>query len=348
MSQYLSAVGRLGASLFLFHGTVSAAAPVTAEEILGRYPASVKETIDRGEIVSMSLDSQEVDPSGLVVALVLKVPASVSATAEKLRTLSHSKDPNEKVSQREIKANPGGNTTAAAFADIRFSDAEQKELSSLLGAAPGDDFNLSTEEFAVIKRASAPFKPDAAPTPTLAAAMSDAYRQILASRFEAYRARGLDGIAPYARKSGKATQPNKELISTTETMAILRTKHPTLYQAVRNYPANGSDFVQHRFFWVKRTVEKRPQFALRHDMARVEPDFVYIVDRHYFMSHTLNALQVSILCLPYQGGTMVALVNQSFVDKVGGSMIGRAIGHRIVTSETMPVFERLKAAFPKP
>jgi hypothetical protein len=53
-------------------------------------------------------------------------------------------------------------------------------------------------------------------------------------------------------------------------MKLLRDKYPTLYQAVRNYPANGSDVVQHRYFWVKRTVEDRPQFSLRHEMTRTD------------------------------------------------------------------------------
>lgn len=344
----LSAVGGLGVLLSLLSpGTASAASPVTAQEILTHFPASLKETLDRGEVASLVRDEQEVNPSGLAITLAIKVSAPQAQAAEKLRTLSPNKDPNEKIVQREIRAAPGSKDLAAAFAEVSFTDAEQQELVKLLGAAPGDDFNLSSEELGWVKAAGAAFKPDAAPSPALGKAMADAYRRILASRYEAYRARGLDGIAPYARKNGKTTQSSKELISTTETMTLLRDKHPTLYQAVRNYPAQGSDFVQHRYFWVKRTVENRPQFSLRHEMTRVDPGSVYVIDRHYYMSHTLNALQVLILCLPYQDGTLIALVNQSFVDKVGGSVIGRAIGHRIVASETMPLFDRLKAAFPK-
>lgn len=324
----------------------SLAAPVTAEEILANFPGSVKETVDRGDIVSIARSEQEVDPSGLVISLAIKVPAPLAETTAKLRTLSTSKDPNEKIVLREIRAAPNGKELAAAFADLAFSDAEQKELNLLLGAGPGDEFNLSTEEIGWFNQAAALFKPGATPTPALAEAMAATYRRVLASRYAAYRTGGLDGIAPYARKKGAATSPGKELISTTETMGLLRTKHPELYQAVRNYPAKG-DYVQHRYFWVKSTVEGRPLFALKHEMARVEPDFVYIVDRHYYMSQTLNALQVAIVCLPYQGGTLVGLVNQSFVDKVGGSSIGRRIGRRIVESETKPLFERLKAAFPK-
>lgn len=323
-----------------------AATPVTADEILANFPASLKETLQRGEIASFTRDEQEIDPSGLAIAIAIKVPAPQAQAAEKLRTLSPNKDPNERIVQREIRAAPDSKDLANDFADVSFEANEQKELAKLLGAAPGEDFNLSKEELGWIRDSGKGFKPDVAPGPELGKAMADAYRRILASRYKAYRARGLAGIAPYVRESGKATQASHELISTTESMKLLRNKHPTLYQAVRNYPADGSDYVQHRYFWVKRTVDDRPQFSLRHEMTRVEPGSVYVIDRHYYMSHTLNALQVLILCLPYQDGTLIALNNQSFVDKVGGSFIGRAIGHRIVTSETMPLFNRLKAAFP--
>lgn len=332
--------------LFCHSATASAASPVTADDLLANFPASLKETLGRGEIASFTRDEQEVNPSGLAITLAIKVPAPQAQAAEKLRTLSPNKDPNEKVVQREIRAAPGSKELATAFADVSFDATEQRELVKLLGATPGDDFNLSSEELGWIKEVGKPFRPDAAPGPELGKAMANAYRRILKSRYEAYRARGLDGIAPYARKNGKTTQPSQELTSTTETMGLLRDKHPKLYQSVRQYPANGSDFVQHRYFWVKRTVEGRPQFSLRHEMTRVDPGSVYVIDRHYYMSHTLNALQVLILCLPYQDGTLIALNNQSFVDKVGGSIIGRAIGHRIVTGETMPLFDRLKAAFP--
>lgn len=340
-------IGRLiAASLACLGPLAQAAAPVTADEILSNFPASLKETLQRGEIASFTRGEQEVDPSGLAIAIAIKVPAPQAQAAEKLRTLSPNKDPNEKIVQREIRAAPGSADLAKDFAEVSFDAAEQKELVRLLGATPGEDFNLSSEELGWIREAGKAFKPDAAPSAALGNAMANAYRRILASRYEAYRAHGLAGIATYAREDGKTTQASRELISITETMKLLRDKHPTLYRAVRNYPADGSDYVQHRYFWVKRTVDDRPQFSLRHEMTRVDPGSVYVIDRHYYMSHTLNALQVLILCLPYQDGTLIALNNQSFVDKVGGSFIGRAIGHRIVTSETMPLFDRLKAAFP--
>jgi len=67
------------------------------------------------------------------------------------------------------------------------------------------------------------------------------------------------------------------------------------------------------------------------------------------VGHTYNSLQIIILCLPYKDGTLVALLNQTFTDKVTGilSSLRHCIGRYCVQEKIKPFFDKLRAHFGK-
>jgi len=91
-------------------------------------------------------------------------------------------------------------------------------------------------------------------------------------------------------------------------------------------------------------------FALKHWVLDIQPDYALIAERHYYMTHSLNSLQVVIGCLPYKNGTLVALLNQAFTEKVNitiGKRVAKKVGRIIVERKIRPMFENLRTVFKK-
>jgi hypothetical protein len=211
-------------------------------------------------------------------------------------------------------------------------------VKKLLAAKPGDDFNFSKEELTWVKQAAA-----GGGNPEKAAA--GVMRRVLESRYLAYRNAGLKGIMPYVRSKSQA-YPGAELVAATEAMPVLRQKLPDFYNAYRNYPQGSVKGLDNSFFWEKKTSEGRPMFSLLHEMVQVGPEGAAIASREFYISNNLNTLQVVIVILPYGKQSLVALVNQSFTEKVAGT--GRFasvhVGRAIVASNIKPIFENLQKA----
>lgn len=91
-------------------------------------------------------------------------------------------------------------------------------------------------------------------------------------------------------------------------------------------------------------------FALKHLVMDIQPDYALITERQYYMSHSLNSLQVVIGCLPYKSGTLAVLLNQVFTEAVNvtiGEGIVKKVGRVIVEKKILPIFENLRAVFKK-
>src|SRR4029453_13888423 len=92
----------------------------------------------------------------------------------------------------------------SALAPIRLGPAEADEL---LDAHPGTLWNLSAREMDGLRavRSTA----GGAANPARVEAVSARYRALLLQRAQAYRAAGLGGIEPYARRGGAPPQPRR-------------------------------------------------------------------------------------------------------------------------------------------
>jgi hypothetical protein len=203
----------------------------------------------------------------------------------------------------------------------------ESEARRYLKVEPGFDINLSKEEIADF-RALAPAKGEEL------TAVEAKLREVFAQRIRSYRARGLDGIAPFARGDEKAKggSPAGDLRGATAAAGVFRKLMPKYYEALLAYPKgdvpNGREFL----FWSRIQVLGRPVFMLHQRLTAAAEHSEIVIERQFYASHFLNVGQVLFALLPVQEGTLAFYVNRTWVDRWHGFGTGakRAIGKKIV------------------
>ncbi|MDH3512055.1 MAG: hypothetical protein OER85_14485 [Gammaproteobacteria bacterium] len=212
--------------------------------------------------------------------------------------------------------------TEEDLANVGFTADELKEAERFLKAKPGKELNLSMEEIADIKSRAGKLQRGASEAERIAVA-SDVLRNILVTRYQAYRKEGLGGIAPYARSSRKNVLVGDELRLTTEMHEPIEQYFPAYYSTLLNFPADA-DCCQQRFSWLKVKIQKRPTWALVHRITLRGEDFALVTERYYYTSHSLNSLQVTVAWLPYEDGTYLGLATSASADILTG-FIGKTL-----------------------
>ncbi len=322
---------------------VAAEAPPSAEQVLAVFDDGERAELLRGEIVSKVRKEQETGKAALAVTLALWVPGNLQEVAERLRAISLLQAKQEGASKHAIRGPIKGDGQSAAFREVRFTEPD--EIEALLAAKPGDKFNLSTDEIGLFQKLAASV--NGKPAAERADAVNATYRRVLENRYLAYVRGGLGALKPYARDKGVQTSPGQELAATTESMLVLTQHFPAFFKAYRHYPKHPAKAYQHEFLWTRQIEGDRPLYSVEHDMTEVTDRYALIAARLFYVGHSLNTLQVGILCLPYRGGTLVGLANQAFIDQIGrfDSSIARGIGHMKLEGRVKPMFEVLQAHY---
>ena len=194
----------------------------------------------------------------------------------------------------------------ADFSGIRFSptsDREFKEVELLHKLKKGEDYNLTAEEYATLTASLVATQNGTREEKTEAA--SEAVRELLLGRYRAYITSGLNGIEPYLRGK-KSVNISNELRVTTETLDVVEDLMPNYYYNLMNYP-DGADCCQQRFRWIKVKLLKRPAFGLTHSTVYKSDDILIITERHFYVTHSLNTMQITVAWLPYEEGTYMGL-----------------------------------------
>ena len=206
--------------------------------------------------------------------------------------------------------------TLNTFKGFGFS-AGKEEAESFLAATAGNQFNLSSQELQTIKAAGSG-RTDAA---------SQTYRKILLQRWQAYRKKGLKGIATYDRGDGAEANPGEELRKATLDSKVLTRYFPELYKALLNYPSHLPAGAKEKFFWLNREVQSRPTAILAHRVMLSAGPGEVILTRQFYAGHSYNSNQLTIVCVPYRDGSLVFYMNRTFTDQVAGS--GSSLKHSI-------------------
>jgi len=235
----------------------------------------------------------------------------------------------------------GGEGTVADFAGVKLEPNGEKEARRYLEAEPGDDLNLDTKEIAAFRALKSGSKDGAVPIQKVETLI----REGLLARFQAYRSKGLAGIAPYARKSGRQTLAGEELTIATKQSKLMAKHLPAVYNALLNYPAikfKEADELEEQFFWVTIEVFGRPTYVLSHRLRfRIGEAFV-VVDRHYYASHDYNSLQQAAVGLPTTNGTVVSYLSRVSTDQVAG--FGSSAKHPVSRALMEPYLKDLLEA----
>ena len=68
-----------------------------------------------------------------------------------------------------------------------------------------------------------------------------------------------------------------------------------------------------------------------------------ILSRQFYVGHSYNSNQLTIVCLPYSDGSLVFYANRNFTDQVAGfgSNLKNAIGHKQEKGEIVKVLNQL-------
>ena len=227
------------------------------------------------------------------------------------------------------------------FAAVKLEPNGEKEARRYLETEPGDDLNLDAKEMAAFRALNSASKDGAVPIQKVEALI----REGLLARYQAYRTKGLAGVAPYARKRGPHRLASDELSLATTQSKLVAKYLPSVYDVLVKYPAttlNQGEELEEQFLWINSEVLGRPTYALSHRMLFQVGEAYVFVDRQYYASHDYNCLQQGAVALPTGDGTVVVYLSRVSTEQVAG--FGSSVKHSASRVLMTPYFKDLLEA----
>jgi len=300
-----------------------------------------RSAIGAGKIVWLSAPGSEPESSAVAGVMMSSYPAAIADLVHVMAT-------DTRISDSLVATIDGSSTqaVAAAFEPVRLKRSEQKDIAFLLNPRATGDFNYSANEIeqldALVRQARQRQQPQ-----DDAALASELLRGLMRERYLQYIERGVAGIAPYQRPGGSATDSAFNLKAATDSYRVIQRYFPRFYAALQAWPRNGPDGYQHTHSWFRDTQGGRPLFVIKHAMQDIGDDYALIVERQYYISHTLDNLQVVMLMLPDGDRTALIILTQTSTAKVDGMgrVIAAPIGRHMVRRNVEPIFTALKRHF---
>jgi hypothetical protein len=227
-----------------------------------------------------------------------------------------------------------GEGTMADLAGVKLQPNGEKEARRYLNAEPGDELNLDTKEIAAFQALKAGGDADSVPVEKVEALI----RQVLLARYQAYRAKGLLGIAPYERGNGKQRLAGDELLLSTKELTGVAKHLPAFHKFMLSYPEglakDEAKNLEEFFYWLNINVFGRPMFVLVHRMLYHVGDAALAIERHYYTSHDYNSMLQGIAALPTKDGTFLFYIGRVSTDQVAG--FGSSALHPVSRAITAP------------
>jgi len=311
----------------------------TLDELMAGFDFSPEDVqrVRNGELVQGT--TQETSNRELAVVMVFLVKTPIQELAGVLQGGPNPRNDPQIQKVTSIQ----GQGTLDDFKAIVLQPGGDKETKRYLDAAPGETLNLSTTEiagFEALKSAGGAGQPQ----------VEEALRKMLLARYQAYRSKGLAGIAPYARGKDKQSQPADDLRRATEAAKGVKKYVPAFYDLLMKYPQNLPAGVTEEFFCIRYAMNGRPNFALRHRLVmRVEGALV-VADRDFYVSSDYNDTQAVAAVLPVENGTVIAYLNRTTTDQLGGfgASAKQSIGRGIMAKQIAEIFEKARAGAKAP
>jgi hypothetical protein len=219
------------------------------------------------------------------------------------------------------------NDLEGSLASLTIGKDAEKVAKRYLGAKPGWELSLSSEEIAAFNALDPP-KGQA-----VAAVEAELARQF-AKRVRDYRAKGLEGIAPFDRGDGEVSSVGDDLRNSTITAEGFRKAFPNTHRALLAFPLGGVRNGESYYFWTRIRVLGRPVFLLNQRLV-AQPDGVpVVIERQFYATQFLGAGQTVTALVPVEEGTLAFYVNQTFVDRWTGPGFStgtkRSVGLKII------------------
>jgi hypothetical protein len=280
-------------------------------------------------------DPAESSDHELAVGLTFLVQQPIANVLEAFRSAVDLRADRQLVSAVVIKGTPDD------FAGLVLQPDGAAEAKRYLVARPGDTLNLSLDEIRVFHALAS-----AGGDPT--SSVEGQLKLLLFDRYRTYVAKGLDGMAPYARSSG-ARNPSDELRAASQAASLLNRYAPALWQLLVSYPQGKPAGLEERFYLLRYDLDGRPNYTLRHRMVFPFSGGVVLVDRDFYVSHGYNTSQAISGLIPVPEGTVVFSRNRVSTDQVAGfgSSVKRSIGRSVMAKQLTEIFQRSRASFPQ-
>lgn len=228
--------------------------------------------------------------------------------------------------------------SVGAFAKLTLEPGAAKRAAQYTSAQPGGDLNLSAEEIAAFQKLGSGASP---------AAVEAQVRAALLARVQAYRTKGLAGIAPYALAGGKTRSPAEEIRTATNASKKLEQYAPAAFQLLQDYPNGKPPGTEEILRWSQFDAHGTPTIALTHVLIVPDGDAYLLAQRQFYVSTGYNAEQALAAFLPAKdGGTVVVYANRTSTDQITGFGGGtkRSLGSKILSSQLETMFEKARAA----
>jgi len=311
--------------------------PVQAEvklppvgELLLDFGFSDKEQqqIRDGKIVERAIGEGSDRELGFGMAFMVK------AKPEKLAELYRKATVFKALTQVKAHGRISGEGSLADFTGVTLQPNPEKEAQRYVNAQPGEELNLDAKELAAFRALKSAGGQKGDPIKEV----EQLVRQALLARYQAYRAKGLSGIAPYERSNGAQRPAGDELLGAAKGSVYLAKYVPTFYDILLNYPAAKSKAeaknLEEFFYWVNIEVFDRPTFVLMHRMALQVGEAYVGVERQFYASHDYNSMQQVVAALPTLDGTLVLYTGRVSTDQVGG--FGSSAKHPVARTLAAP------------
>jgi hypothetical protein len=315
----------LVALLLTAAGAAHAIDPRMALDAL-RFPRDTLARVEAGQLVGVTLptDSDRDLNIGIAFLIGKQSPAALARTVREEKRVLHA-DPSV-IAFGDL----AGEATAADLEGLRLTPAQRKGLAR---AAPGEHVNLSRDELAALDAAGGDEQ-----------AIEDVFRAILLSRYRAYRARGLAGIAPDARAGG-ATSACDDLAAFNRGARATQILPPTVSDLLDRYPDGVPPDFAENHYWIQFRARGEDTVALEHVLQVALDDSAVLVQRQYYVSRGYNAEQAIVAFLPVDQGTLVIDANKTSTDQVAGfgGNAKRAIGRGLMAGQLKRIFETTRA-----
>lgn len=297
----------------------------TALDKLG-FPADTQQQVLAGEFVETALPTASERDLNVGIAFLVKQPPETLGRTVREQLLLERVDPGT-IAYGKF----AGDGTAAQLAGLKLTPAQQKAYAN---AKPGDALNLSSEELAALNAAGKD-----------AAAIQDTVHALLLARYRAYRAKGLAGIAPYAR-DGDTASPAADLAAVNATVRKTALLPLAFYDLLDNYPSGIPADATDTLFWSQFTAHGEDTIALVQSLHATFEGILIGVQRQYYVSTGYNIEQAIIGFLPAEGGTLVIYTNHTSTDQVAGfgGSVKRSIGRKFMAGELKKLFVKAQAA----
>jgi hypothetical protein len=320
----------LGTVAVLVACTAAAADRVDVEQVMEDFgiSAAAAARVRSGEMVES--DPTESSERELAVGLTFLVQQPIASVLQAFRSALDMK------ADRQLRAAVVIRGAPDDFANLALQSDEAKRY---LAARPGDVLNLSLDEIQAFHALAS-----AGSDPT--ANVEQELKSVLFNRYRAYLAKGLDGMAPYAR-SGGPRNPSDELRAAAGAASLLNKYAPALWQVLRSYPRGKPAELEERFYWLRYDLDGRPNYTLRHRMAFPFSGGVALVERDFYVSHGYNTSQAISGLIPVPEGTVVFYRSRVSTDQVAGfgSSMKRTIGRSVMAKQLTEIFQRSRASF---